>query len=253
MIRFSPMLDSLSLLPFIIVTAGLYTSLYAGLNALVEKDLKKLVALSTLSHLGFICVALFRGSLYLAFLHLIAHALFKSLLFMSVGEIILLSHHSQDKRIITSSLLTTSHSSMFMVFSFANLVGLPFVGGFYSKDNILEILLNSFTSNFLVFVIYLNVFLTFIYTLNIFMSVFSFSNAISYNIVIYRSVDASIFMGVLGLFRVFVACLFFWVSPIACVYYASILTKCQPLLILRAALIVRFFFCKNPKILFTVS
>jgi len=203
------MINSLSDFSFVIVVLGLYTSLYAGLNALVEKDLKKLVALSTLSHLGFICVALFRGSLYLAFMHLIAHALFKSLLFMSVGEMILLSQHSQDKRIITSALLTSSHSSIFMVFSFVNLVGLPFVGGFYSKDNILEILLNSFTSNFLVFVIYLNVFLTFIYTLNIFTSVFSFSNIIRYNIVSYRSIVAPFFIGILGLSRVLVASLMF--------------------------------------------
>jgi len=179
------------------------------MNALVEKDLKKLVALSTLSHLGFICVALFTGSLYLSFLHLIAHALFKSLLFMSVGEIILLSHHSQDKRLITSSYLTCSHSSLFIVFSFVNLVGMPFVGGFYSKDTILEMLLNSFTSNVLVLVVYLNVFLTFMYTLNIFVSIFSFSNLPRFNLVEYRKVSSSVFIGVLGLFGVFVSSVIF--------------------------------------------
>ena len=65
----------------LIVLVSLFTSFYAGLNSLVEQDLKKIVALSTLSHIGFIGLALSSGALSLAFFHLFAHALFKSLLF----------------------------------------------------------------------------------------------------------------------------------------------------------------------------
>lgn len=65
---------------------SLFTSLYAGLSALIETDLKKLVALSTLRHLGFIGISFSMGFTSLAFFHLLAHALFKSLLFMGVGD-----------------------------------------------------------------------------------------------------------------------------------------------------------------------
>lgn len=245
-IRFSAVVIMFNEFCVFMVVVGLYTSLYAGLSALVEKDLKKLVALSTLRHLGFICTALFSGSLYLAFLHLIAHALFKSLLFISVGEIILLAHHSQDKRMITSSMLTSPHSSLFIVFSFANLVGLPFVSGFYSKDNILELIVNSFSSNLIVMVLYINVFLTFMYSINIFIRTFSFSNLLSYNIITQRDLLSSRFIGLLGLSRVFASRVVFWVFPITSVFFATIIIKLQPFILLLAALIFSIVTSFNP-------
>ncbi len=70
----------------LILTLSVFTSFYAGVSSIYESDLKKLVALSTLSHLGFIGMALAIGSTSLAFFHLLVHALFKSLLFMGVGD-----------------------------------------------------------------------------------------------------------------------------------------------------------------------
>ena len=91
--RFS--LSALSLL-------GVFTSLYAGLSSTVEPDLKKVVALSTLSHLGFILLALGLGQLQLAFFHLLIHAFFKSRLFISLGAIIVSRSHYQDSRFFSS-------------------------------------------------------------------------------------------------------------------------------------------------------
>lgn len=65
---------------------SLFTTLYAGLGALVETDLKKLVALSTLRHLGFIGISFSRGMVILSYFHLLSHALFKSLMFIGVGD-----------------------------------------------------------------------------------------------------------------------------------------------------------------------
>ena len=76
--------------------ASLFTSFYAGINTMFEVDLKKLIALSTLSHLGFIGIAFSIGLLYLRFFHLLVHALFKSLLFMTIGDIMINLNHSQD-------------------------------------------------------------------------------------------------------------------------------------------------------------
>lgn len=148
----------------LIVLVSLFTSFYAGINSLVEQDLKKIVALSTLSHMGFIRLALSSGALSLAFFHLFSHALFKSLLFISVGELIVVYSHSQDKRFISNASNLSSHSAGLMTFAVISLVGLPFVSGFYSKDYILESLGYSYISFFLYFVLLVNLFFTFLYS-----------------------------------------------------------------------------------------
>lgn len=106
---------------------------------MVECDLKKIIALSTLSQLGVIMARIGLGLPLLAFFHLITHALFKALLFLCGGAIIHLNNHTQDLRtvgivfhqapIITTSLLTANLA----------LCGTPFLAGFYSKDVILEL------------------------------------------------------------------------------------------------------------------
>jgi NADH-ubiquinone oxidoreductase chain 5 len=80
----------------ILFRLGVLTSFYAGVLGVLEFDLKKLVALSTLRHLGFILSAYRLGLLKFSFFHLIAHALFKSLLFIRFGGIITTQGHSQD-------------------------------------------------------------------------------------------------------------------------------------------------------------
>jgi NADH:ubiquinone oxidoreductase subunit 5 (subunit L)/multisubunit Na+/H+ antiporter MnhA subunit len=121
-----------------LVVVSLFTSFYAGLNSLFEVDLKKLIALSTLSHLGFIRLALFSGLVGLAFFHLLVHALFKSLLFMAIGDIMIRQSHCQDVRLLSSGLITTPASSLTMLSSLFNLLGLPAMRGFFSKDLVLE-------------------------------------------------------------------------------------------------------------------
>nr|USS60648.1 NADH dehydrogenase subunit 5 [Nipponacmea nigrans] len=150
MIRLSDsLLPSSTLLSFLSFLAIL-TSLMAGLSALVETDLKKIVALSTLSQLGTMVLALSLGHPNLAFFHLVTHAVSKSLLFICVGTFISYNKGSQDTRNLTPNLwLTIPFSFMGAGISNLSLCGVPFLSGFYSKDLILESLWQMPTSSFI--------------------------------------------------------------------------------------------------------
>lgn len=171
MIRFSCFiyqLESISFSLHILFWLGLFTSLYAGLCSLFEPDLKKLVALSTLSHLGFICLAFSLGRVDLAYFHLLSHALFKSLLFIGLGNVLSGRSHMQDSRFLSSGLILLPVSSGLILVSIMNLFGLPFLRGFYSKDLVLEFtMFRTVSSNLSVLILYLNVLLTFSYTFRI--------------------------------------------------------------------------------------
>lgn len=136
--RFYPTLSSFYIFkPALLIIATL-TTLMAGISANTECDIKKIIALSTLSQLGVIIVSLGLGYPLLALFHLITHALFKALLFLCAGTLIHLHGHSQDLRFmgrLPSQL--PSISSAMMVSNIA-LCGSPFLAGFYSKDAILE-------------------------------------------------------------------------------------------------------------------
>lgn len=155
-----------------------FTSFYAGINAVFEVDLKKLIALSTLSHLGFIGMAFFSGMFSLAFFHMLTHALFKSLLFMRIGDVITNLSHSQDLRYLSTGRGYVPRSCSTMFVSLLNLLGLPSLSGFFSKDLILESLNFSNSASLVVVVVFLNILFTYFYTYQLFS--FSFqSNKVS--------------------------------------------------------------------------
>lgn len=114
------------------------TIFIAGLGANFEFDLKKIIALSTLSQLGLIMIILSLGYANLAYFHLLTHALFKALLFICAGAVIHNMGDSQDIRSIGS--LVSQIPFTTSCFHVANLAlcGVPFLAGFYSKDLILE-------------------------------------------------------------------------------------------------------------------
>jgi NADH-ubiquinone oxidoreductase chain 5 len=162
--RFSYFFYSCIPLITMLVIVRVFTSFYAGLNTIFEKDLKKLIALSTLRHLGFIGLAFSTGLLYLAFFHILTHALFKSLLFITIGDIIINISHSQDIRYLSKGYCYSPFSSFVMNVSLLNLLGLPTLRGYFSKDFVLEGLNYSNISVILYIVIFLNVFFTYYYT-----------------------------------------------------------------------------------------
>lgn len=167
-IRFSYLLYSSYSLIKVLLILRIFTSFYAGMSAIVEKDLKKLIALSTLSHLGFIGLAFSSGLLNLAFFHILTHALFKSLLFMAIGDIIINLNHSQDIRYLSSGIKYTPFSSIIIYVSLLNLLGLPNLSGYFSKDLVLEMINYSTSSFIVIFMLFINVCFTYYYTYQLF-------------------------------------------------------------------------------------
>nr|YP_010626177.1 NADH dehydrogenase subunit 5 [Epipenaeon fissurae]WBK03027.1 NADH dehydrogenase subunit 5 [Epipenaeon fissurae] len=137
MIRSHYFLHSCGLGSFILLL-GMSTMLVASLNAVYESDLKKVVALSTLSQLGLMMCSLGLGMVYLCFFHLLTHAAFKALLFMCSGDLIHSSEEAQDIRFLGPCLLGVPFTSLLFCGCSLALCGFPFLSGFYSKDAILE-------------------------------------------------------------------------------------------------------------------
>jgi len=134
--RFSQRISSRSLV--IIILIGCLTIRLASLAALSEIDIKKIVALSTLSQLGLIITTMGAGGSRLAFFHLLSHAYFKALLFIRVGNLIHLSSGVQDLRILFTGKSRTTLTPRVALLANLRLIGAPFMTGFYSKDLILE-------------------------------------------------------------------------------------------------------------------
>nr|YP_009502287.1 NADH dehydrogenase subunit 5 [Heteropsylla sp. DMP-2018]AWU48929.1 NADH dehydrogenase subunit 5 [Heteropsylla sp. DMP-2018] len=142
MIRFYENLLLSKIMNFMLIIS-LITILIAGVSALQEYDLKRLVAYSTLGQLGFMLMILSVGHIYIAFFHLLIHALFKALLFMCTGFIIHASLGTQDMRKM-GSLIMNPLILMSLNISLFSLMGVPFSSGFYSKDSLLELCMCSY-------------------------------------------------------------------------------------------------------------
>lgn len=180
MMRFSYLLYRSYSLIKILLILRIFTSFYAGINAIVEKDLKKLIALSTLRHLGFIGLAFSAGLLNLAFFHMLTHALFKSLLFMAIGDIIINLNHSQDIRYLSSGMSYTPFSCIVIYISLLNLLGLPNLSGYFSKDLVLEMINYSSSSFVVISILFINVCFTYFYTYQLFYYSFQSNKLLSY-------------------------------------------------------------------------
>lgn len=115
---------------------SLLTLFVGSLGACLEMDFKKVVAISTLSHLGFIIYGLSFGFVLLSFMHIVFHAFFKSMLFLSCGILMGGLRGGQDSRFF-GGFFFNSYSSSFFMLSSVCLVGFPFLIGFYSKDFVL--------------------------------------------------------------------------------------------------------------------
>lgn len=182
MIRFSCNLYRVPALIKVLFLTTLFTSFYAGLSRVFEVDIKKLIALSTLSHLGFIGITFSLGLLSLSFFHLLVHALFKSSLFMAMGDIITNQGHYQDIRYLSAGCLLTPLSTFLILVSSVNLLGLPSVSGFFSKDLILETLEFSRVGSLALVVVVANIFFTYFYTYKLMSYTYSRSKGGPYSV-----------------------------------------------------------------------
>nr|YP_010046013.1 NADH dehydrogenase subunit 5 [Nasimyia megacephala]QPG86059.1 NADH dehydrogenase subunit 5 [Nasimyia megacephala] len=163
LIRFNVLMDQTVFASILLLISGL-TMFMSGLGANFEFDLKKIIALSTLSQLGLMMSILSMGCADLAFFHLLTHALFKALLFMCAGAIIHNMQNSQDLRFMGN--LGVHMPLTVMCLNVANLAlcGMPFLAGFYSKDLILEIVSMSYVNLFSFFLYFFSTGLTVCYS-----------------------------------------------------------------------------------------
>nr|QXT45539.1 NADH dehydrogenase subunit 5 [Leptinotarsa decemlineata] len=162
LIRFNYSFSS-SLMYLLLFIASI-TMFMSGLSANFEFDLKKIIALSTLSQLGFMMGILALGSYKLAFFHLLIHALFKALLFLCAGSIIHNLSNCQDIRYMGGLIYHMPMTCVYFNISNFSLCGLPFLSGFYSKDLVVEFMSFGNLNMFIYSIYYISIGLTVCYS-----------------------------------------------------------------------------------------
>ncbi len=136
--RFSPLFElSNTALSFVIVI-GSIGALFLGILGIIQTDIKRVVAYSTLSQLGYMTVALGASAYSVAIFHLMTHAFFKALLFLGAGSVIIGMHHDQDIRNMGGLRKYMPITWLTFLIGTLSLVGTPFFSGFYSKEHIIE-------------------------------------------------------------------------------------------------------------------
>nr|YP_009442840.1 NADH dehydrogenase subunit 5 [Phaedyma columella]ATP01315.1 NADH dehydrogenase subunit 5 [Phaedyma columella] len=166
LIRFNNLLVDMFFFKILLLLSGL-TMMMAGICANYEFDLKKIIALSTLSQLGLMMSILSMGFYDLAFFHLLTHAMFKALLFMCAGVVIHMMNDNQDIRLMGGISLYIPLTSLCLNISNLALCGIPFLAGFYSKDIILEMVSLSNLNLLVFYLYYFSTGLTMFYTMRL--------------------------------------------------------------------------------------
>jgi len=136
--RMSPMFEMSDVALTVIMVIGAITALFMGLLGIVQNDIKKVVAYSTLSQLGYMTVALGVSAYSVAIFHLMTHAFFKALLFLGAGSVIVAMHHEQDIRKMGGLKKYMPITYITGLIGTLALIGFPGFSGFYSKDMIIE-------------------------------------------------------------------------------------------------------------------
>jgi NADH-quinone oxidoreductase subunit L len=172
--RMSPLFElSDAALSFIMVIGGI-TALFMGFLGIIQNDIKRVVAYSTLSQLGYMTVALGASAYSVAVFHLMTHAFFKALLFLAAGSVILGMHHNQDIRWMGGVRKYMPITWITSLLGSLALIGTPLFAGFYSKDSIIEAVKESHLagSGFAYFSVLAGVFITAFYSFRLYFLVF---------------------------------------------------------------------------------
>ena len=172
--RMSPLFElSDTALSFVMVI-GAITALFMGFLGIIQNDIKRVVAYSTLSQLGYMTVALGASAYSVAVFHLMTHAFFKALLFLAAGSVIIGMHHDQDIRNMGGLRKYMPITWITSLIGSLALIGTPFLSGFYSKDSIIEAVGLSHLpgSGFAYFAVVAGVFVTAFYSFRMYFLVF---------------------------------------------------------------------------------
>ncbi len=172
--RMSPFYElSDTALNFVLVI-GAITALFMGFLGIIQNDIKRVVAYSTLSQLGYMTVALGASAYSVAVFHLMTHAFFKALLFLGAGSVIMGMHHNQDIRWMGGVRKYMPITWITSLLGSLALIGTPFFSGFYSKDSIIEAVAESHLpgAGFAYFAVIAGVFVTAFYSFRMYFLVF---------------------------------------------------------------------------------
>ncbi|HBI70335.1 MAG TPA: NADH-quinone oxidoreductase subunit L [Massilia sp.] len=172
--RMSPLFElSDTALSFVIII-GAITALFMGFLGIIQNDIKRVVAYSTLSQLGYMTVALGASAYSVAVFHLMTHAFFKALLFLGAGSVIIGMHHDQDMRNMGGLRKYMPITWITSLLGSLALIGTPFFAGFYSKDSIIEAVhaSNIPGAGFAYFAVLAGVFVTAFYSFRMYFLVF---------------------------------------------------------------------------------
>ncbi len=172
--RMSPLFElSETALSFVLVI-GAITALFMGFLGVVQNDIKRVIAYSTLSQLGYMTVALGASAYAAGIFHLMTHAFFKALLFLGAGSVIIAMHHDQDIRNMGGLRKYMPITWITSLIGTLALIGTPFFAGFYSKDTIIEAVHDSHIagSGFAYWSVLLGVFVTALYSFRMYFLVF---------------------------------------------------------------------------------
>tara|TARA_B100000963_G_scaffold355796_1_gene374717 strand:+ start:9277 stop:11184 length:1908 start_codon:yes stop_codon:yes gene_type:complete len=173
-VRCSPIFEYSQIALNLVTIVGMITAIFAASVALVQNDIKKIVAYSTCSQLGYMFFAAGVGAYHVAMFHLFTHAFFKALLFLGAGSVIHAFKDEQDIRFMGGVSRKLPYTYIFMLIGTLALTGFPLLSGFYSKDAIIEFayLKNSPLGNYAAVVGILTAFLTSIYSWRLFLKTF---------------------------------------------------------------------------------
>jgi len=169
--RLSPLYELTDDVSLFILYIGSITAFFLGLVALIQNDIKRIIAYSTISQLGYMTAALGASLYSLAIFHLITHAFFKALLFLCAGSIIIKCHHEQDIRKIGGLKKFMPITYLAFLYASLSLIGFPLTSGFYSKESIIDGI--GYYGHTIPYVmLLLSIFTTTLYTSKIFFKVF---------------------------------------------------------------------------------
>lgn len=172
--RFSPVFEHSDTALAVMIVIGAFGALFLGILGVVQNDIKRVVAYSTLSQLGYMTVALGASAYSVAIFHLMTHAFFKALLFLGAGSVIIGMHHDQDMRNMGGLRKYMPITWLTMLIGTLALVGTPFFSGFYSKEHIIEAAgaAGVWGANFAYYATLCGVFVTSLYSFRLYFMVF---------------------------------------------------------------------------------
>jgi len=172
--RMSPLFELSDTALSVVLVVGAITAFFMGVLGIVQNDIKRVIAYSTLSQLGYMAVALGASAYSVAIFHLVTHAFFKALLFLAAGSVIIGMHHEQDIRKMGGLARHMPLTYATFLIGALALIGTPGFSGFYSKDSIIEAVAHSSLpgSGFASFAVTAGVFVTALYTFRMLFLVF---------------------------------------------------------------------------------